>query len=98
MAAQTIREGDRVWIADIPPFSEFGRPVCTFAGSLAAALAYSSHPLSVEDILGLSGYAFPTRWCYSDAKPTGCPGSVSLEQGFLLSALSAHSGWQFQTE
>lgn len=96
MAAKIIREGDGIWIAEVPPFSESGRPVCTFAGSMAAVLAHSSHPLGVEDILGLSGYAFHTRWCHSNGEPTGCPGSVSLEQGFLLDALSEHSGWRFR--
>ena len=96
MVAKIIRERDRVWIADVPPFSEFGKPVCTFAGAMAAALSVTEHPLNAEDILGLSGYAFHTRWCQSAGKPTGCPGSVSLEQGFLLDALSEHSGWRLK--
>ena len=97
MAANILREGDRVWIDGIPSFSAVGNPVSTFAGSMAAALAVTHQPLSVEDILGLSGYAFHTRWCQSDGKPTGCPGSVSLEQGFLPAAFSKHSGWQLKT-
>jgi hypothetical protein len=96
MAANVIREGDRVWISGLPSFAEVGDPACTFAASMAAALAATSHPLSVEDILCLSGYAFHTRWCLSNGKPTGCPGSVSLEQGFLPGAFSEHSGWRLR--
>jgi hypothetical protein len=65
MAVEILCEGEHVWIEGIPPFAEIGEPVCTFAGSMAAALSTTSHPLSVEDILGLSGYAFHTRWCHS---------------------------------
>jgi hypothetical protein len=50
----------------------------------------------VVNILGLSGYAFHTRWCHFDGNPTGCPDSVSLEQGFLVQAFSEHSGWKLQ--
>jgi len=63
---------------------------------MAAASAVTRHPLSVEDILCLSGYAFHARWCLSDGRPTGCPGSVSLEQGYLPAALMKHSGWQLR--
>lgn len=96
MAGDVLRRDERVWIDSIPSFAELGAPVCTFAGAMAAALAIGPHPLSVEDILCLSGYAFHTRWCQSDGKPTGCPGSVSLEQGFLLGAFSENSGWQLE--
>lgn len=96
MAADVNRNGERVWISGVPSFDEVGNPACTFAASMAATLAVTSHPLSVEDILGLSGYAFHVRWCLHDGKPAGCPGSVSLEQGYLPAAFSAHSGWQLR--
>jgi hypothetical protein len=96
MAGVVSREDGHVWIDGVPDFSEVGWPVCMFAGAMAAALAVTPHPLSVEQILALSGFAFHTRWCQSDGKPTGCPGSVSLEQGFPLRALTEHSGWQLE--
>jgi hypothetical protein len=96
MIAHVLRNGERVRIDGIPSYAEVGGPVCTFAGAMAAALAVTAHPLNAEEILALSGYAFHTRWCLSDGRPTGCPGSVSLEQGFLLPAFSGHSGWQIK--
>lgn len=61
-----------------------------------AALAVTCHPLRVEEILALSGYAFHVRWCLTDGLPTGCPGSVSLEQGYLPAAFSEHTGWRLR--
>jgi hypothetical protein len=97
MAGNVLRDGERVWIDPLPSFADLGNPVCTWAGAMAAALSVTARPLSAEQILALSGYAFHNRWCHNSAgQPTGCPGSVSLEQGFLLAAFSEHSGWQLE--
>ena len=96
MAEKVLRDGGRVWIDSVPSFSELRMPVCTFAGSMAAASAVTEHPLTSEDVLALSGYAFHVRWCVPDVGPTGCPGSVSAEQGRIPEAFNKHSGWQLK--
>lgn len=96
MAEKVLRDGGRVWIDSIPSFSELGMPVCTFAGSMAAASAVTEHPLTSEEFLALSGYAFHVRWNVPDVGPTGCPGSVSAEQGRIPDAFSKHGGWRLK--
>jgi hypothetical protein len=96
MNENVLRDGERTWIDSIPSFSELGMPVCTFAGSMAAALSVTEHPLRAEEILALSGYAFHVRWNVPEVGPVGCPGSVSAEQGRLPDAFSKNTGWRIK--
>jgi hypothetical protein len=67
----------------------------TFAGALEAALSITEHPVLYEDILGVSGLAFRTRWFVGENGPTGCPCSPTGESPTVWDAIKK-TGWQLE--
>lgn len=69
MNPKVKRENGKVWIDGVAPLRWGNSRECTYAGALEAALAVTEHPVSYNDIMGLSGLAFRVRWWASAGEP-----------------------------
>lgn len=88
------REGNRVWVTEVPGINWPGK-VCSVCSALWAATARSEAPYAYSDYMGLSGLAFRTRWCNEATKTKWC-GSVAIgEMPDEFGQLSELTGWQF---
>jgi len=88
------REGNRVWVTEVPEINWPGK-VCSACGALWAATARSEAAYAYSDYMGLSGLAFRTRWCNEATKTKWC-GSVAVgEMPDELGQLSELTGWRF---
>lgn len=88
-----VQENGTVRIEGVPTLNWSKLP--TFAGALEAALTVTEHALLYEDILGVSGLAFRTRWFVGENGPTGCPCSPTGETPTVWAAIRK-TGWQLE--
>ena len=79
-------------IANLPPIG-WGMKDITFAGALESATAVTANPWSYQDILGITGVAFRTRW-YLTGDERGWDGAAPIAEEREEIALFAGSGWR----
>ena len=88
------REGGKVWIEGVPPLA-WGKQDCTYAGSMAAALAVTDRPVGYADVMGFSGLAFRVRWWQrNDRFPGWCPSTAVGEFPEEIAATARAIGWR----
>jgi hypothetical protein len=91
------REDGRVWIDGVRSLKWGEDRETTFCGALSNALAVTAHPFSYEDLMGLSGLAFRTRWFQGNETPDCCPSSPVGEFPEEIRAISRATGWPIRT-
>jgi hypothetical protein len=99
--AQVKRDAGRVWVEGVPELRWGADRECTYAGALAAALSVTAHPVSYDDIMGLSGLAFRVRWWLSPTEPGErgwCPSTPVGEFPEEVAATQKRTGWLLFTE
>jgi hypothetical protein len=81
-------------LPNLPPIT-WGMKDITFAGALEAATAITSNPWSYQDILGITGLAYRTRW-YLTGDERGWDGAAPIAEEREEIALFAGSGWRLR--
>ncbi len=79
-------------LSNLPPLS-WGMKDITFAGALESASAVTTNPWNYQDILGITGLAFRTRW-YLTGDERGWDGAAPIAEEREEIALFAGSGWR----
>lgn len=79
-------------VSSLPPLS-WGMKDITFAGALESATAVTTNPWSYQDILGMTGLAFRTRW-YQTGDARRWDGAAPIAEEREEIALFAGSGWK----
>lgn len=98
--AQVKREAGKCWIEGVPVLRWGAGKECTCAGALEAALSVTAHPVSYEEIMGLSGLAFRVRWGAAGklGKYGWCPSTPVGEFPEEIEATQARTGWRFDVD
>lgn len=89
--ATVTHEDGRAIVQGLPTFG-FPQQMCTYIGSLEAALAVTEHPYDYAYLMGVSGMAFRLRAGRESWGPSGPVGEFPGER----KAVSAATGWRFR--
>ncbi|RYZ02717.1 MAG: hypothetical protein EOO73_30615 [Myxococcales bacterium] len=87
------REGNRVWLRDMPRLRWGASPEPTYIGALEAAFRGSERPLDLLNAMGDSGLCFRVRWAQREQGNAWCGSGPCGEWPEEVAALNAATGY-----